>query len=208
MPSHLDRFRHLWRELAATGDPASVEHDLLRRWSEPQRYYHTLAHLDKCLADLDAHRALAGDAAVIEAALWFHDAVYDPRATDNELRSAALAREVLVNANVGASRVERIEQLILATRTHETDGSPDVALLLDLDLAVLGSAPDVYADYALAIRQEYAWVPEADYRRKRAAILRRFLDRPTLFLTKSFQQLHETQARHNLLTEIKQLAAG
>lgn len=207
MPSHLDRFRHVWRELAATGDSVSVEHDLLRRWSEPPRSYHTLAHLDKCLADLDAHRALAGDAAVVEAALWFHDAVYDPHAADNELRSAALAREVLTNASVSADRVDRIEQLVLATRTHETDGSPDTSLLLDLDLSILGSAPDVYADYAVAIRQEYAWVPEADYRRKRAAVLQRFLDRPTLFLTKPFQQLYETQARQNLLTEIKHLAA-
>jgi len=139
--------------------------------------------------------------------LWFHDAIYDPRAADNELRSAALAREVLANASVSASRVDRIEQLILATRTHESDGSPDVALLLDLDLSVLGAAPDVYADYAVAIRQEYAWVPEADYRRARAAVLQRFLDRPTLFLTKPLQQLYETQARQNLLTEIKHLAA-
>jgi len=208
MTSRVQRFTQVWLELAAGGDPEPVAKDLLARWSEPQRHYHTINHLDHCLAGLDRHCALAVNAPVLEAALWFHDAVYDPHAPDNETRSAALARKVLTHANVASSRVDRIEQLILATRTHESDGSADNALLLDLDLSVLGASPADYSRYAEAIRQEYAWVPEADYRHKRAAVLRRFLDRPTLFLTPPFHQLYEAQARHNLAAEIKRMTFG
>jgi predicted metal-dependent HD superfamily phosphohydrolase len=202
MPSHCDRFNRLWRELESAGDPRPVASDLLRRWSEPHRHYHNLDHLDQCIAGLDTYHKLAGDAPAVEAALWFHDAIYDPRATDNEIRSAALAREVFTRANVSSSRVDRIEQLILATRTHQGDGSPDVALLLDLDLTILGASPDAYARYAGAIRLEYAWVPEVDYRHKRADVLRRFLTRPALFLTGPLRQLLESQARQNLTAEI------
>lgn len=207
------RFARLWRELAATGDSAPVAADLMARWSEPLRHYHTLDHLDACLAGLDAHRTARrlpdpSSAAVIEAALWFHDAIYDPRSPDNELRSAALAREILIRSALAPAIIERIAHLILATRTHESDGSADTALLLDLDLAILGSPPDSYDRYAAAIRREYAWVPENDYRQKRAAVLRQFLLRSALFQTARFQCSHEHRARQNLAAEIARLASA
>lgn len=208
MPSRVDRFRQVWLQLAAVGDPEPIASDLLTRWSERHRHYHNLDHLDHCLSGLNTHRKLADDAPALQIALWFHDAVYDPRAPDNEIRSAALAREVLNRANVSSDRVDHIEKLILATRTHESDGSTDTALLLDLDLAILGSSPDAYLRYAEAIRREYAWVPEAEYREKRAAVLQRFLGRVALFLTPPFHQRYEVEARQNLATEIARLAAG
>lgn len=205
--AHVQRFTQVWLELAADGNPEPIARDLLARWSEPGRYYHTLAHLDHCLAGLDLHCEQVADAPVLEAALWFHDAVYDPRTADNELRSAALAREVFSRAGVSARHIYRIAQLILSTRAHESDGSTDNALLLDLDLSVLGAEPADYARYAEAIRQEYAWVPEPDYRQKRAAVLARFLARPSLFLTESLHRRFETRARQNLAAEISRLTA-
>jgi predicted metal-dependent HD superfamily phosphohydrolase len=207
MSAHVQRFTQVWLELGALGNPESVANDLLARWSEPQRHYHTLAHLDHCLASLDHHRSRTAHAPELEAALWFHDAVYDPQAADNELRSAALARDIFTRANVAAQHIDRIEQLILSTRVHVSDGTSDNDLLLDIDLAVLGSTADAYARYAEAIRQEYAWVPEADYREKRAVVLTRFLARPALFLTEPFYQRLETCARQNLITEISLLTA-
>lgn len=203
---HIERFRQVWVQLAAVGDPEPIARDLLRRWSEPHRYYHNLDHLDSCLAGLDTHRGMTDDAPSIEVALWFHDAVYDPRASDNEIQSAALAREVLTRAGVAPSRVNHIEQLILATRTHESDGSADTMLLLDVDLSILGAPPDSYTLYAEAIRQEYAWVPEIEYRHKRTLVLQHFLDRNALFLTAPFHRLYEAQARQNLVSEIARLS--
>jgi predicted metal-dependent HD superfamily phosphohydrolase len=206
MHAPLERFSRIWRSLAADGDPAPVATALLTRWSEPWRHYHTLEHLDHCLTGLDQCRSLADDPSELEVALWFHDAIYDPHSPDNEIQSAALARETLTRAQVNEPRVERVERLILATRTHVSDGNADTALLLDLDLSVLGAAPTRYADYADAIRREYAWVPEATYRQKRVALLGRFLTRPALFLTPRFYQSHEAPARRNLAEEIARLS--
>jgi predicted metal-dependent HD superfamily phosphohydrolase len=203
--AHSARFHRLWLALGAVGDSAPVADDLLARWSEPHRHYHTLAHLETCLVGLDVNRSLAADATAIEAALWFHDAIYDPRAPDNEARSAALAVSVFRAAGVADATTLKIERLILATRTHEAAADPDTVLLLDLDLAILGASPAAYHAYAAAIRREYAWAPEADYRRKRAAVLARFLERPRLYLTAPFFARHETAARANLAAEIAAL---
>lgn len=201
------RFLHVWKKLGASGNPAPVTTDLLTRWSEPHRHYHTLAHLEACLDQLDSNRALAREPDIVELALWFHDAIYDARASDNEAQSARLAADTLRAAGLPEITVAKVERLILATRAHETDGDPDTALLLDIDLAILGAAPDTYQTYADAIRREYAWVPETDYRAKRAAILSRFLQRPRLFLTAPFFFSHERSARNNLAREIQSLTA-
>ena len=200
------RFLACWFALGAAGDPNPVACDLLARWAEPQRHYHTFAHLEACLAGLDAHRVLAADPAAVEVALWFHDAIYDPRATDNEARSAALAVTVLRRAGVAETTVAKVERFILATRAHEADADPDTALLLDIDLAILGATPAGYQAYSDSIRREYTWVPEADYRRKRAAVLARFLQRPRLYLTAPFFARHEAPARANLAAEIAALS--
>lgn len=187
-----------------------IAHDLLARWAEPHRRYHTLAHLEACLAGLDGHRELAIDPVAVEAALWFHDAIYDPRATDNEARSAALAVMSLQAGGVAKERIAKINRLILATSHRiagDADMDPDTVLLLDLDLAILGAPANDYYAYAAAIRREYIWVPEADFRQKRAAVLAAFLQRPRIYGTARFFSCHEETARANLAAERRGLHA-
>ena len=199
------RFLHLWKNLNARGDPVPLAKDLRARWSEPWRHYHTTAHLQACLDQLDAHHALAHDSYVLELGLWFHDAIYDPRASDNEAQSARLAADTLRAAGLPPATVAKVERLILATRTHTTDEDPDTALLLDIDLSILGAEPEVYDAYSAAIRREFEWVPEPDYRNKRADVLARFLQRPHIFLTTPFFARLESPARANLAREIQHL---
>lgn len=77
-----------WSELGARGDGHPLMRRLLSAYSEPQRKYHTVQHLSECLALFDRYRELAVEPAEVEVALWFHDGVYNPRAGDNEARSA------------------------------------------------------------------------------------------------------------------------
>lgn len=199
------RFAHALVALGADRVPESLAPDLVARWSEPHRHYHTLDHLEACLASLDAHQGLATNPTVVEIALWFHDAIYDPRAPDNEERSAILAADALRSAGVVETHVQSICHLILATRTHADADDPDTALLLDLDLFVLGTPADQYLRYSAAIRREYAWVPEPDYQRKRAMILTRFLERSCIYKNAVFFSRLEASARANLATEIARL---
>ena len=176
---------------------------LRRAWRSMGRHYHTLEHLDACLRELDAARDLALRPSEVELALWLHDAVYRGWRRDNEEQSAALAAELLRAAPL--ETVERIRQMILDTRHREAELGGDSALVVDVDLSILGQPPAVYAGFARAIRREYWWVPRARYRAGRSALLQKFLARSTIYQSDRFYRRYEQQARENIAGEIAQL---
>jgi predicted metal-dependent HD superfamily phosphohydrolase len=186
-----------WARLGLTGDAALLER-LLASHAGPGRHYHTLQHLSECLslfAEVAHLAARPGEAAI---ALWFHDAIYVPRAPDNEARSAAWAAEALRGAGADQSVVARLHALIMATADHKPHGDQDARLVIDIDLAILGSAPARFAEYEQQVRAEYAVVPVDVYQQKRGALLASFLARPALYSTPELHARLETQARINL----------
>lgn len=191
-----------WHELVGAADAAApVGAELLRRWGEPHRRYHTLEHLAAVLDGVDELIASERDAdpRAVSLAAWFHDAIYDPRRADNEEASASLARELLPRLGVAAETVETVADLILMTTTHEpVDASGRV--LADADLAVLARPPATYDAYVAAVRAEYGFVPDDAWRRGRAAVLDGLLARAPLYSTAPMRPL-EAQARANLERE-------
>lgn len=181
----------------------AIRSELVRIYTAPDRHYHNLAHIEAMLGLMRAHRQCWLDPVCVEAAIWFHDAVYDTHRHDNEERSATLAAERLAGA-LSPSRVDRIAAMIRASADHvlpslaDAAARSDCALFLDLDLAILGSAPADFAAYESAVRKEYGWVPDAAWVAGRRAVLERFLARPTIYLSPQFQASHEATARWNL----------
>ena len=174
--------------------------DLASRYREPTRHYHTLDHIRAVLDRLDALWPDAPPA--LQLAAWLHDVVYDSRAADNEERSADYARAILPALGVPSDVIEETARLIFLTRSHETDPDDRAGrTLLDADLAVLSADGPTYDAYAAAIRREYAWVAEADYRAGRRRVLERFLVRQRIFLTMAMAEA-EARARDNLRREI------
>lgn len=177
--------------------------DLCRLYSEPARAYHTLAHVGAMLQTLSRSAGAARDGTALALAVWFHDAIYDSRRSDNEARSAAYALAALGDAGASPELLPGVERLILATKTHDAAaGDTDCQLLLDADLAVLGAGEEDYGRYARAIRAEYAWVPEADYRAGRRRVLEGFLGRDRIYYTDGLFRELERPARANLRREI------
>jgi predicted metal-dependent HD superfamily phosphohydrolase len=173
--------------------PGGAFADVVARYREPHRAYHTVQHLDECLSYWDEAHAPSE----IGLALFYHDAIYDMHAHDNEERSARLAMEVLGGALPHAA-LDRIADLILATK-HDAAPATDAAMLLvDIDLSILGAALGRFDEYERQVRAEYNWVPEADFRTGRARILRAFLERPVLYGTPFFHDRLEMRARQNL----------
>lgn len=191
---------------ANAGDPVLAE--LVRAYTQPGRHYHTLDHIAALLRLLDTHGREVIDRDAVELAVFFHDAVYDPVRSDNEAASAALAGKRLTTLNLPIGLVAKVERYILATR-HDAGGwlpdDADLALLLDLDLAVLGAERSVYAAYGQAIRSEYGTYPDDVYRAGRKKVLSAFLARPQIYGTPVLQALWEAPARDNLAWEIAEL---
>lgn len=198
-------WRRAWTGAGAEGTGEPLRDRLLAAWSEPQRQYHTLQHLEESLWSFEAHADLARRPAEIELALWFHDAIYEVRASDNEQRSAEWAVTTLTEAGVDAEVLARVQSLVMATRHRAAPGTPDEALLVDIDLSILGAEPERFDEYEVQVRQEYAWVPGTLFRRKRRALLEDFLARPSIFWTPAFHDAFEARARENIARSLVRL---
>ncbi|GAA2939305.1 hypothetical protein [Kitasatospora cinereorecta] len=187
-------------------DPAPYADNLLARWAEPQRRYHTTAHLTQVLDHVDLLAGHAGHPDLVRLAVWFHDAVYRPDRTENEERSAALAERALPEAGVPDAGVAEVARLVRLTVTHDpAAGDTDGEVLCDADLAVLAAGPKEYAAYAAQVREEYGFVPDDAFREGRAAVLRQLLGLPRLFRTPHGAAEWEPRARQNLTTELELL---
>jgi predicted metal-dependent HD superfamily phosphohydrolase len=199
------RFSELLRRLGASGDPQPLVDAILAAWTEPARRYHNLDHLRDCLAELDRSPADGVDRDRVEAALWFHDAIYDSRAADNETRSAEWARRALAELGIPPAVGDDVARLVRLTDHAGPAPDPAGRLLCDIDLAILGREPEAFATYDRLIRQEYAWIPEADFRAGRAAVLAGLLSLCPLYQTEHFRGRYEIAARRNLSRALERL---
>jgi predicted metal-dependent HD superfamily phosphohydrolase len=194
--------RKSWQRLTCQLNMRSNDLDLhdalVARYLEPHRRYHSLQHLIECLTWFESVANLAIYPAEIEAALWFHDAIYEPTQPNNEELSAIWARDALRERGVSAAAVTRIQQLVLATQHAAIPTLPDEQLLVDIDLAILGSNKSRFDEYEQQIKEEYTWVPENGFRERRQEILRAFLERKHIYSTQHFRDMLEQQARANL----------
>jgi predicted metal-dependent HD superfamily phosphohydrolase len=193
---------------------------LLGRHRETHRRYHGVRHVTWVVRHVEELAATepVGDLGAVVVAAFFHDAVYDPRAADNEAASARLAERELTVVDWAESRRQHVAAMVEATATHDvptgTGIDPaidraietDTALLLDADLAVLGSDPASYQAYVAGVRSEYAHVSADDWCSGRIQILQSFLDRPALFATPTGRARWEARARANVVAEMASLS--
>jgi predicted metal-dependent HD superfamily phosphohydrolase len=173
---------------------------LCAAYAQSGRHYHGVAHIEECLELFDGHRNLARDPFALELAIWFHDVVCEPGATGNERASAAWAREWLERLGIGPSTIEDVCAIIVATERHEVpaDGSPDCALMIDIDLASLAAPPEVFERNTELIRREFHRTGEQEFARGRARFLEAFLARDRIYQTDVFHERYEALARANL----------
>lgn len=174
-------------------------------YCEPQRHYHTQQHLQECLQHLARVWGQAERPGELALALWFHDAVYDVQAHDNEAQSAAWAQRELRASGAPAEVAERVAALIMVTCHAALPQSPDECLLVDIDLAILGASPERFDEYESQVQREYSWVPPDFYRARRLEVLRQFDARQPIYQTPLWRQAWEAQAHANLQRSILQL---
>src|SRR5450631_2295771 len=194
-----------WSALARSA-PVGLREALEVAWTEPHRHYHDTRHLGECLALWTRWRDQCDRPGEVAIALWFHDAVYDPRAAGNEVNSAAWAARALLKAGLPSETAQRVHELVMATRHDTQTQGRDAQLLVDIDLAILGSPGERFERYDQDVRKEFAWVPGYRYRTQRTRVLQGFLDRPRLYHGASAVALLEARSRVNLAAAISRLA--
>jgi predicted metal-dependent HD superfamily phosphohydrolase len=206
MSTSLGAWQQTWQELGVPVPDEGLYNRLIACWSEAHRHYHTLQHLRECLAQFAPVRGQARRPAEVELALWFHDAIYDPRRGDNELLSANWARSSVLQAGLPLDVADRVHALVMATRHDALPEDADAQLLVDVDLSILGATPERFDEYDEQVRAEYAYVPDKAFRQGRRRILSDFVARPRLYSTEHFLAVLEQRARDNLQRALARLA--
>ncbi|MBW4613337.1 MAG: hypothetical protein KME21_08650 [Desmonostoc vinosum HA7617-LM4] len=188
-------------------DPITVEKVftyLVEAYSNPNRHYHTLKHIHHVLNTIQTLQAHTNDLIAVQLAAWFHDVVYDTQSPNNEEKSANYAVQWLSSLGIPANTITYVTRLILNTKHHQAAVDDfDSQVLLDADLAILATPPIRYQEYAHAIRQEYIWIPQAEYRVGRRQVLEKFLQRQRIYFTPLMFDTKENIARLNIKAEIK-----
>ena len=188
----------------ALGPATAMGERLLAAYTEPHRHYHGLAHISACL-ELVRQAPLDDDELLLaELALWFHDVVYDPRASDNEQRSAQLASAWIDEA--GAEGADEVAAVIAMTQGHVLPDAPSrtMQVVHDIDLSILGTGPVEYETYVADIRAEYAWLDDHDFAEGRAIVLQTVLGADTIFALPGYRSALEAAGRRNLAHELAQ----
>ncbi len=202
----LGKARKYWMTLmSALGNPKGSEavlKELLVRYSEPHRYFHNLAHI---VAMLDELELVDEKDSAIAFAIWFHDAVYDSKAKDNEEQSAKLAKDSIKMMDLPDSLGEQVNDLIITTKHTAVPSNRAAHILVDIDLMILGKPEQEFDAYEVGIRKEYEWVPQPDFCTGRSKIIESFLNRPSIYSSELFRNKYESTARKNLKRSIKQL---
>ena len=190
------------RPIKTVGTSPMNREELVAAYTAPGRHYHNLAHIEDCLGALARVENLsAAEREILSEAIWWHDVVYDATRADNEELSARLAEQ-----HVREDLRQEVGRLIRLTKTHDVQPDDRLgAILISIDLSILGAEPARYDAYAAAIRQEFIHVPEGDYRAGRAKVLSQFAARPVIFPDAAFAARYDRQARENLARELASL---
>lgn len=197
-----------WNDLCqrlGVKDDGGLCSDLSSRYAESHRAYHNLQHIMHCLEEFDTARDLARSPDAVELAIWYHDAVYDPRSKENESRSAELAAAAIRGAGLPGEFGKKVSILILATTKHDSSVDEDAPVMVDVDLSILGQPRQRFDEYERQIRKEYDWVSGEVFAVGHASVLRSLLKRPTIYATEFFQRRYEQQARSNLQNSLCEL---
>ncbi len=208
-------FLEAWRTFGPSGNPEAVFSLLTACYTEEGREYHDTRHVSHCFHEFwhyndtpfTGKNLSARKAAIVRLFAAFHDAVYDPHRTDSEERSARLAEGLLQLSGADESVVREVAELVRFTKYAAVPKTEMEKLVSDLDLCIFGTEQESFDWYENGIRKEYGFVPEAEFRAKRAKILQGFLDRPNIYFTKYFRDKYEAKARENLKRSVAKLTS-
>jgi predicted metal-dependent HD superfamily phosphohydrolase len=193
-----ESWNRCWVENGTNDGGKKLMHRLIDAYSEPDRQYHTVQHLKECLNHLKEFARYSELPEEVELAIWFHDAIYDVRAQNNEEASAKWAVKELLNTSVSHDKIDRIRTLILATKHSSLPNGIDQEILIDIDLLILAAEEKRFREYEAQIRNEYSYVPLDIYRDKRRAVLLEFLARQRIYSTPVINERFEQRARNNI----------
>lgn len=175
--------------------------------SDSSRHYHSLKHLSDLYDQLISVKSEIKRWDMVLFTLFYHDIIYNSTKSNNEEKSAELARKRMLEIGLPESDAAHCFNQILATKSHNISENHDTNIFTDADLSILGRDWEVYDQYCQNVRKEYSIFPNIIYRRGRKKVLKHFLSMERIFKTEPFYEKYEEAARKNMRKELR-LAKG
>ena len=174
-------------------------------YTNPNRHYHTLNHIQNLLNQLLAVKADIQEWDTILFTLFYHDLIYSATKPDNEEQSALIAEKRMRQISVQTVVIADCRKQILATKSHLECADIDTNLFTDADLSILGADWETYSIYSQNVRKEYSIYPDLVYNPGRKKLLKHFLEMTRIYKTDYFYSKLEELAKCNLLGELDTL---
>lgn len=177
--------------------------ELYDLYTDSNRHYHNLVHIFNLLNLVDTYKTNIEEPLLFELSVWYHDAIYNAKAKDNELQSAILVQKRF-SKYLDSRELHYVNALIISTEGHFPKfKNQDIYLFLDFDLSILAAEPSVYNLYSEAIWQEYkiAYI-KVLYKVGRKKVLKNFLARDEIYFSPIFFEKYEAKARQNIKLEL------
>lgn len=202
------RFEQLWRSCAADIDSIGLGaryEEVHARYTEAHRRYHSPEHISHCLQQFDAARTLLDNADAVELAVWYHDVVYDIGAVDNEARSAKMFRRH-ARGELSDAMTATVHDLIMVTmHLCALPTTSDQAYFVDIDLSSFGLPQERFLRDSVAVREEFAHIPDAQFYAGQKKFLLALVSREHFCFTTFFRDRHERAARENITSYLQML---
>ena len=179
--------------------------EIEQNYSHKSRHYHNLKHLESLLSELNSVKDQIRDWDVVLSSLFYHDSIYSVTASDNEEKSAELAKVRLQQLSFPSDKIQECAQQILATKAHLKNTDKDTNFFTDADLSILGQDWELYLNYTRQVRKEYSIYPDLLYKPGRKKVVRHFLEMEVIYKTEYFYGRYESRARENLSRELKEI---
>jgi predicted metal-dependent HD superfamily phosphohydrolase len=202
------KFLQLWKRLGAKTRSNPHFNELDRLYSEKKRKYHNWKHIDDGLLEFKEAKHLAENPDAVELAFFYHDAIYDSKAKDNEEKSAELMFHACIDSQLKIDFINHAKSLVMITKQHLAPKDVDEMLMIDLDLSIFGKPEKIFDEYEKNIRKEYSWVSDENFRKGRSQVLDLFLAREEIYKTDYFRKKYEKKAKENLERSIERLQKG
>ena len=202
------RFLSLWRRQALLFDgeiALTLFNDLVEKYSEPWRAYHSISHINNSLNYFDdcSDHAINPDA--VELAIWFHDCIYELGATDNEEKSKDwfLAR---TTDQLSPTLRDEVARLIMDTTHKHIPATDDGRLLADIDMSSFSRPWDQYVRDSQAVRDEHGEPDSAEMDAKLVRFLQSLISNGPMYHSPFYAEHYEHKARENIARHITLLS--
>ena len=145
--------------------------EVIKRYSESHRHFHTVEHLNDVLKQIlkQRNQFQTSDLVSLIIAAVFHDIVYDPQRRDNEEKSVEVLKSY-ERFPISDFRLENAKKIILATKTHDKIHEL-IYNFNKIDCSILDRSYDDLLVWEEQISKEYEFAGWKEYKERRIKFL-------------------------------------